>query len=160
MSVLLLLILANGPTASFTFEDGFVIARVTKDGRPAGVCQIKVYNGTSSPPLVEGETEGGVGTFPLGGKAGLVGITIDGKECDLIPLQVTGKEISPSRVLLTFGSRPCCIVAKKEKETPIPTDQTNEYLTYGILAGSVMLIVSISMAMMRGGNAKRIKSTD
>lgn len=153
MTLVLLLALAAGPTAEFRFEDGFIVAKVMKEGRPAGTCLIRVYTGGTSPPLVEGETEDGVGTFPLGGSSGLVGITIDRKECDLIPLSVKDGEVSPSRVLLTFGTRPCCVAAKKdEKSAPTAAPaRPLPYLFYGVLGGSVMLAVATVVLMMRGG---------
>jgi hypothetical protein len=150
MSVVLLLALATGTTtASFRFEDGFIVTKVMKDGKPAGTCVIKVYNGSTSPPLVEGETENGDGTFPLGGKSGLVGITIDGKECDLIPLSVKDGEVSPPRVLLTFGTRPCCVGAKKPEEPAAPARQLPPVF-YFFLGGSVLLGVAALVVMLRG----------
>jgi len=154
MSVVLLLALATGPTmtASFRFEDGFIVTKVMKDARPAGTCLIKVYNGSTSPPLVEGETEDGAGTFPLGGNSGLVGITIDGKECDLIPLSVKDGEVFPPRVLMTFGTRPCCVGAKKPEE-PAPPARQLPPLFYLFLGGSVLLGVAALVLMLRGPKA-------
>jgi hypothetical protein len=118
MSVVLLLALATGPTVSFEYEkSGWVITKVMKDGKPAGTCLIKVYSGGTLPPLIDGETEDGQGQFPFReGNSGLVGITIDGKECDLIPLSVKDGEAFPPRVLMTFGTRPCCVGLTKRSE--------------------------------------------
>jgi hypothetical protein len=157
MSVVLLLALATGPTASFEYEKGgWIITRVMKDGKPAGTCEIKVYSGGTSPPLVNGETEDGVGHIPpLPGNAGLVGITIDGKECDLIPLSVKDGEVSPPRVLLTFGTRPCCVGATKKPEEPAPPAARQlPPLFYFFLGGSVLLGVAALVLMLRGPKAR------
>jgi hypothetical protein len=155
MSVVVLLALATGPTASFQYEDGDLITRVMKDGQPAGTCFIKVYTGDTSPSLVEGETVNGYGRFPLPEQGRLLGITIDGKECDLIPLSVKDGEVSPPRVLLTFGTRPCCVGAtKKPEELAPPAARQLPPLFYFFLGGSVLLGVAALVLMLRGGPAK------
>jgi hypothetical protein len=142
--------LAADPTVAFTVEDGFVTARVKRDGQPIVGAILKVYDGGSGPPLVEGETgDDGQGLFVLPNNAGLVGITIDGKECDLIPLKVDGNSITPPRVLLTFGTRPCCIVVTKaDKEGPEAT--MPPYLLYALLGLGVVVMTLTAILVSRG----------
>ncbi|MFQ3594154.1 MAG: hypothetical protein SNJ82_13325, partial [Gemmataceae bacterium] len=103
MTFLLLLIAVTDcenptPTVSFTVEEGLVTAVVQRDDQPIAGALIKVYDGSSGPPLVEGETDdGGRGVFIIPNQAGLVGITIAGKECDLIPVKVVGNSLTPPR---------------------------------------------------------------
>ena len=133
--------------ATFTVSDGvFVEAKVTKDGRPLTGALIRVYDGGSGPPLADGETVDGVGVFPLTGNAGLVGITVEGKECDLIPLKIDGGAASPPRVLLTFGTRPCCVAAKKDESPPV---RPVPYALYAVLAASVLLAAATVVLMTR-----------
>src|SRR5262245_14672533 len=102
-TLLLLCCIAPPPEASFALDDGDVVIRLSR-GNPA---EIKVY---APGPVADGETdEKGVGRFPmLPVKRFWVGIKIAGKECDLVPLELHGDRLTPARVSLTFGTRPCC----------------------------------------------------
>jgi hypothetical protein len=149
MTFVVLLLWAADPTVAFTVEDGFVTALVKRDGQPVAGAIIKVYDGGSGPPLVEGETgDDGRGTFVIPNNAGLVGVTIQGKECDLIPVKVHGNTLTPSRVSLTFGTRPCCQVGKKS-DAPTPEPTTPPYLMYGLVALGVVVMTLTAVLVAR-----------
>jgi hypothetical protein len=100
-----------GPRASFALEHGWVQVQVRQEKGPVADARIRVFDDAEQ-VFAEGETdEQGVGSFPARGHTCRIGITINGKECDLIPLHLDGKTAEPARVLLTFGTRPCCRMA-------------------------------------------------
>jgi hypothetical protein len=77
-------------------------------------------------------------------------VTIQGKECDLIPAKVHGNTLTPARVSLTFGTRPCCQVAKKtDPKSPEPI--TPPYLMYGLVALGVVVMALTAVLVARGG---------
>jgi hypothetical protein len=102
------------PEVSFSAEGGFVTLRLEGPAGPIADAIIKAYDHVEF-VFAEGETdEAGIGTFPApAGGVCRIGITIKGKECDLIPLHVRPDAVDPPRVQLTFGTRPCCRFAVK-----------------------------------------------
>ncbi len=155
----LFLILAAPPAlvASFTHDDGFVVLHLKRGNVPVATAAIKIYGGGEA-PLATGELEDGSGTFPMPrGGACLVGITIDGKECDLITLERHGEAVTPARVSLTFGTRPCCrAAAGPRKDVPTADDAPRRADTGMILlglGGGVCLLLALFVLLMPRGSA-------
>ena len=153
MLYFLLWLAAADPTVAFTLQEGFVTVLVQKDGQPVAGAILKVYDGSTGPPLVEGETDDqGRGVFVLPNPTGLIGITIQGKECDLIPVKLAGDTLTPARVSLTFGTRPCCQVGNKA-DRAVHTDAplTPPYLIYATLALAVVVMAVTAVLVARSG---------
>jgi hypothetical protein len=109
-----------GPQAHFALQDGFFVqVRVSQAGKPVVGARVRAFDQAET-VVGEGETgEEGQGAFGKPpGDVCWVGITIDGKECDLIPLRLHGGRAEPSRVLLTFGTRPCCRAVRARPRPP------------------------------------------
>lgn len=155
--IAILLALAAPPllTAEMALDDGFVTLRLTRGGLPVAKADIKVYTGGEA-PTVTGELEEGSGTFPMVGKACLLGITVDGKECDLIPLEAHGKHLSPSRVSLTFGTRPCCQTSAvpREGQGDGGSRRANPMMILLGLGGGVCLLLALFVLLLPRGEAK------
>lgn len=135
MATVLLLLFAPAPEVAFAFDDGDVRLMLTSAGKPVPVAIVKAYTGGEA-LHADGEIEEGVGRFPLPKRgACLVGITINGKECDLIPIHRHGDKVIPGRVSLTFGTRPCCRTVAVPREGQPTT--TPEQIDGGVIALSI-----------------------
>ena len=155
MAILLLLMLAapdRAPEAAFSVDDlGFLNVKLTRGG--AGVeGKIRAYEGQN----VVGESETGAdgsGTvLPLKpGQSCLLGITLAGKECDLIFLERHGKEARPARVSLTFGTRPCCVNVPRQREVSDPEAMPFDGgMVLLAAAGGMCVLAGLALAIIRG----------
>jgi hypothetical protein len=155
----------TGPQAAFTVEDGWVKVIVHKDEAPVGIAHIRVYNDAEQ-QISDGETdERGNGTlFPVSDSSCRIGVTINSKECDLIPLRIHGTRVEPSRVLLTFGTRPCCRAlaalrrsANSSREgqvdEPEPARPREDWVAATAAAGGFFLLAAgvVLIVFRRGG---------
>lgn len=147
----LLLLCCSGPAPEVTFvvDDDDVVMHLSR-GNPA---RVKVY--APGVPL-EGETDEKSGRgrlfLPKVGRF-WVGITIAGKECDLIPLERDGDKLTPERVLLTFGSRPCCKVPARprpDQAAPEEPEEEADWLLAGLaLGGGACVLAALLVGVFR-----------
>ena len=152
MAIFLLLLLAapqRAPEAAFAIDEaGFLTLKLTRDGKPVEGTA-KVYEG----PPGEGETVGGSTLVSQlkPGEACLLGITIAGKECDLIALERHGGEARPARVSLTFGTRPCCVAVPRTREADEPrAEDSGGGAAFLAAAGGACLLAALALAFLRG----------
>ena len=141
----------RGPQASFAVEDGWVHVRVQQKERPVANARIRVFDDAEQ-AIAEGETdEDGKGAFPApSNHLCRIGVTINGKECDLIPLHLHGTKADPPCVLMTFGTRPCCralAASRRSKnapsaapaDDPAPDRSSENWVVLSALAGGFCL---------------------
>jgi hypothetical protein len=144
-ALLLFSLAAPAPEASFTLDEDDVVMRLSR-GNPA---KVLVY---AQGYLADGETdEQGRGRFPMPPQTNKfwVGIKIAGKECDLIPLERHGNKLTPARVSLTFGTRPCCKVpAKPRPDQTAPEDEEDgdRFLLALLIGGGVCVVLAVALA--------------
>jgi hypothetical protein len=134
------------PRAEFAVEDGWLKLTVRQGGPVAGAL-IKAYDRAGT-AVAEGETgDEGTGTFPAPrGHVCWVGITVGGKECDLVELHL-GKAVTPSRVLLTFGTRPCCKPPERRVGPPEETEDVAQEEGFAVPAGVGGGLVALAGAL-------------
>jgi len=158
LPALLLILAAPAPEAAFTLDDGDVRLRLTRDGRPIREAFVQVYTGNES-RFGDGEVEDGVARFPAPPNPTFhVGIKIDGKECDLIPVEKHGATLTPARVSLTFGTRPCCRNAVKPRDGQSPPPEQPGRADTGMvvlaLVGGVCLLGAVFVLLLPRGGVK------
>jgi hypothetical protein len=145
-ALLLICLSAPAPEASFELdEEGCWVKMRLSRGNPA-----KVVAFGPGGPFADGETdEKGVGTIflPPGVNQFLIGIKIAGKECDLIPIQRHGNKLTPARVSLSFGTRPCCTLPAKPRDGQLAPEDEPDWVLLALLAGGgVCVVTAVALA--------------
>lgn len=107
--------LASEPVVVFNSNGGFLELTLKHEGKAIeAIVELRDEKGV---PIL-GETENGEATIPLpAGDSFIVELKIGERTADPIRLYRTATGVEPSRVLLSYGLRPCC--RSKLKREPI-----------------------------------------
>lgn len=97
---------ASEPVVAFAANGGFLEMTLTHDGKAIeAIVELRDEKGV---PIV-GETDKGEATIPLpAGESYVIEIKTGERTADPIRLYRTATGVEPSRVLLSYGLRPCC----------------------------------------------------
>lgn len=154
---------ASEPQVAFALKKGWLEFTLQQDGKPLSEAVVRVLDDQGT-QFVEGETgASGRGSFPLNrGDTFFLEIKIGDRTADPITLHRTSDGISPDRVLLSFGLRPCCRVPSRGgvyrvaelEPSPIPPSRTIPWLpllaVVGCLLGGLSLVIVAARSGMRG----------
>ncbi len=160
-------VFASEPVVAFAANGGFLELTLKRDGKAIdAIVELRDEKGT---PIL-GETENGEATIPLpAGASYTIELKTGERTADPIRLYRTPTGVEPSRVLLSYGLRPCCRT-KVQREpiiagAPDPAPEPEEPRWWDwrlVLAGIVGIWLAITLPflfaklMRRGapGNSK------
>ncbi len=113
------------PHVTFKVEDGWIALTLRKQGQPIADADLRIIDERGG-AFASGQTGvSGESTFPMPpGKSFLVEVKIGERISDPIRIYQKGAEVEPSRVLLSFGLKPCCrnVYAKQSAEGSTTND--------------------------------------